>query len=205
MKNARRKVERCPVVHGNDHYSCDRASEESCHPLGAILSPKHYPVTLGEVARLQFMGETRRHFCYLTIGPAFGAVSALLDVGALRAVVLELLQIIGDGGTSHHAGATQRALSLILVPDGVGRASTSQQAHELCQVSRDRTIAQGRRIPIPTEAGFVQWPRYHATCTHVAFNRPTCQECYSDAGGCHVHDRLSQRNCNDALGYDAGR
>src|SRR5208283_194166 len=90
--NPRSKIVRGPIVHRNHNNAAHRASKKRRYPLGAVLSPKHHPVALSDSALLQFAAETKRHLHDLPIGEPFHAVAAMLPVGPLIAVRLEVHQ-----------------------------------------------------------------------------------------------------------------
>ena len=81
------KVRRSDLVDGHDDRAPQQTSEESGHPLGAVLAPEQYLVAIGRYRGFQLARKavcTRQH---LAIGPALHAVSPPVDVGhlALRA------------------------------------------------------------------------------------------------------------------------
>jgi hypothetical protein len=95
-QHARGKFRRRCKIHGNNHTAARRTSKESCNPFGAVLSPEHDPIAFSDTARVELSRKTKSGLCHLAVRPAFGAVSAAVDVGARLASALKFLQIIGD-------------------------------------------------------------------------------------------------------------
>ena len=82
------------IVHRNRNHPAERASKECRHPLRAVRAPEQHRVALADVARLQFARKAIGTFGHTTIAPALAPVTAWINVGALVAPALEIVQVV---------------------------------------------------------------------------------------------------------------
>src|ERR1700741_4536791 len=79
-------------IHGNDHHTAERASEEGGDPFGAVFSPEHAAIALYDGALIQVARDRRPHFHDLAIGERLGPIAAPLAVRALVRMRSKILQ-----------------------------------------------------------------------------------------------------------------
>ena len=89
------------LVDGNNDHAAQQASEEDDHPLGAVLAPDEDFVAFGDLARVQLARETMRVGQHIAVRPALRAIAAMMDVGDLAGMPLEVVEILQDGGACH--------------------------------------------------------------------------------------------------------
>ncbi len=73
--------------------AAQHAAEKRRHPLGAVFAPEQDPVAGGDVTGFQLAGELAGGLGDLAVGPAQGAVAALVGVGGLRAVAVKEVEV----------------------------------------------------------------------------------------------------------------
>ena len=83
----------CDAIHRHHYRAAQHAAEKRRHPLGAVFAPEQDAVAGGDVAGFQLAGELAGGLGDLAVGPTQSAVAALVDVGGLRAVPVEKVEV----------------------------------------------------------------------------------------------------------------
>src|SRR5271169_4435620 len=96
-----RKIGRARLVNRNYDRAAQGTTKKRRHPLSRVRSPQQDPVAFADGTLLQFAGKTERCLGHLPVAPAFGAVSAPLDIGALPPTSQKGVKIFDEGAALH--------------------------------------------------------------------------------------------------------
>src|SRR5580765_4956883 len=83
LKHALSEISSARFVDRNDDHAPQRTTKERHHPFRRVRAPQQDALTFADAALFQFARKTVRGLGHLPVAPAFSAVSAMLDVGAL--------------------------------------------------------------------------------------------------------------------------
>jgi hypothetical protein len=77
------------TIHWDDDGAAEHASEKSDDPFGTVVSPDDDAIAFGDGAGFEFACESASGMCDFGVGPAQGAVAAMMHVGDFAAALLE--------------------------------------------------------------------------------------------------------------------
>src|SRR5258707_13501429 len=92
LKDSQGKIGCRAVIHGDDDNPAKNTAKENGNPLGAIFSPDHYAIALGDPLGVQVACEAPGHVQNYAVSKRFGAVSVALPAVALAAMRRVVLQ-----------------------------------------------------------------------------------------------------------------
>src|SRR5580700_4697946 len=96
--HAQCEILRRHVIHGDDHYAAQGASEKRRNPLGRVRTPDENPLGLRNSASIQLARKLKSEFSDLSVRPAHSAISAMLHVGNLVPSLQKMVEVCENRG-----------------------------------------------------------------------------------------------------------